>query len=164
VIWPSNVPHLHPEASLTEQARGLRRRMREKLGEAKARQIWASVGKTPRGRIPDKPVYDVSPLIALFDAISKRPETEGWTREEIARSAAGFAHDEHPGRYGSTVAAITKHLTRELNARDERDVKQRANWARWCDGTGPSGPGSGLPTTPLTPLAATLLGVDKKTG
>jgi hypothetical protein len=114
-------------ASLTEQARELRQRMREQLGEARARRIWASVGATPRGRISGKPAYDVSRLIELFDSISKRPEMKGLTRGERARSVAEYAHAEHRGRYGASTAAITKRLTRELTDRDKQDAGRRGN-------------------------------------
>jgi hypothetical protein len=162
VIWRFNIPQLDPEASLTEQARTLRQRMREELGEDKARRIWDLVGRKPRGRIPGKHVYDVSRAIELYDSISKRPDTEGWTREEIARSVAELAHAKYRGQYGSSVAAITKRITRELKERDKRDAELQAQMNTWRSAMGPSGSASSRPTAPLGALAAALLGADKK--
>jgi hypothetical protein len=164
VIWRFNVPHLDPEASLTEQAHGLRRRMREELGEDKARQIWALVGKRPRGRIPGKHVYDVSRALELFDSISKLSETDGWSREQLVRSVAEFAYEKYPGRYGATRDGIAQHLKRALREREKRDAELQAKLDTWRNGMGPSGPGSSRSTTPLGPLAAALLEVDKKSG
>jgi hypothetical protein len=164
MIRPFDTPPTDPEASLTEQARDLRQRMREELGEDKARRIWASVGKRPRGRIPGKHVYDVSRLIELSDTVSKLPETDGWKREQLVRSVAVLAHARYPGRYGATEDAIAQHLKRTLKQRDKRDAERLAAFERWRSSKRSFFLGATMPTPPPTSLAALLLGADKKSG
>jgi hypothetical protein len=153
-----------PEAALIEEARSLRRRLRETLGEARAREVWAEVGKPSRGRIPNKRKIDAAKLLAVFDKIAKLPETDGWKRETIARKLAEFAHENEPGKYGASVEAITKTITRALRARDKSDAELRARLAAarlpglWRLGAAPlSEPPRGL-------LAGLLMEPDKKEG
>lgn len=119
------------EQSFMAEARELRSRMRRDLGDAKARKLWVAAGKVLPGPIPGKRRYDYDFLMELFDNLAGHPDCAEWKRENIANLIAKHVHTETPGKYGASVAAITKGITRALDARTKAAAERRKEFERF---------------------------------
>lgn len=108
-----------PEAHLRDVAVNLRREMARTLGEKRARDLWAEVGKVPRGKPPGEVMYrDESLILALYDAIENDKDFKIYGRGRIVREMAMYFHEKEPGQHGNSEMAIAKRVGRILKRRD----------------------------------------------